>query len=241
MLKTEWLDDGLEIQVIGKPRADNGSEPVSIVTVIQYADGREKRFSVSLESSHEVMEESSSVDIKQKEEKKNANINSYKRWQTRMSTWDLRWLPTEWNKHPWNKKAKQLLETLQDDAMGRDWEGVPTLWREMLKPFAPHVLNLMRWGLQNLEEYQDQNLSHRGWKCRNDMVQLVENMTWLWSPVETMEFLLGIGMEEITGQEAPDPTPEEFNKVKRIEVGASWMLATLEEQIRFREPEIIYW
>ena len=51
------------------------------------------------------------------------------------------WKETSWNRHPWNQKAKELLDKLPENEVAPFPEGL-------------YVLQLAQWGIENLPNYQ---------------------------------------------------------------------------------------
>lgn len=90
------------------------------------------------------------------------------------------WKPTSWNRHPWNRKAKELLDEVDKDVF----------------PEGLYVLQLAEWGIENLPEYQHKtqlmpSMPHLPREnLQSDLSNLINDLMNNHSPKQAMEFLM---------------------------------------------------
>lgn len=120
------------------------------------------------------------------------------------------------NNHPWNQKAKELLQKIPD----KELDGI--------YPDQLYVLQLMRWGLDYLPEFKEmvkpqETMEHN--KLFNELNGLI-----LETPKEAMEFLTETPWDP---DSEPYPEVRKFRKVQSPERGAEMLLTNLYERIRW--------
>lgn len=124
------------------------------------------------------------------------------------------------NNHPWNQKAKELLEKLPEDEI------------EGIYPDQLYVLQLMQWGLDNLPAYTEESVPIIQPPATTTRVDLRNELNGLIlkTPKEAMEFLTETPWDE---ESEPYPEVNVFRKLKSPERGAEMLLANLFERIRW--------
>ena len=124
------------------------------------------------------------------------------------------------NNHPWNQKAKELLQKLPKDEI------------EEIDPEQLYILQLMQWGLNHLPEFEEMekpSIVPVNTTTPSDLMNELNGLM-LKTPKEAMEFLT----------ETPwDPESEPYPEVKRFRIlqsperGAEMLLTNLYERIRW--------
>ena len=123
------------------------------------------------------------------------------------------------NNHPWNQKAKELLNKLPEN-------------EAVAYPGTPYLLQLAEWGLTYLPEYQTSkhppmSMPHVPRDTLNsDLYDLIENLK-MQTPKEAMESILETPWDE------SDKALPEFQKVTEANEGAAQMLENLTERLRW--------
>lgn len=126
------------------------------------------------------------------------------------------------NNHPWNQKAKELLNKLPENEV-------------MAYPEALYVLQLASWGLANLPEYQPTgqipSFPHVPRDTlHSDLYDLIEDLMHNRSPKFAMEFMLETPWDE---SDAARPYVEVFQKMTSPDVAAARILENLTERMRW--------
>ena len=126
------------------------------------------------------------------------------------------------NNHPWNQKAKELMEQLGEDEV-------------TLYPEALYVLQLAKWGLANLPEYQPTGqippFPHVPRDTlHSDLYDLIEDLMHNRSPKFAMEFMLETPWDE---SDAARPYVEVFQKMTSPDAAAARILENLTERMRW--------
>ena len=128
-----------------------------------------------------------------------------------------------WNRHPWNRKAKELMEQLEEEEMYAYPEGL-------------YVLQLAEWGLANLPEYQPKvrivlSMPHVPRDTlHSDLYDLIQSLMHNRSPKFAMEFMTETPWDE---SDAARPYVEAFQKLTSPEEAAAEMLENLTERMRW--------
>lgn len=123
------------------------------------------------------------------------------------------------NNHPWNQKAKELLNKLPEN-------------EAVAYPEALYLLQLAKWGLTYLPEYQMSKpiprLPHVPRDTlNNDLYETIDALMHVRTPKEAMEFILETPWDE------SDKALSEFQKVTEANEGAAQILENLTERLRW--------
>ena len=129
------------------------------------------------------------------------------------------WKPTSWNRHPWNRKAKELLDQMDKGIF----------------PEGLYVPQLAEWGIENLPEYQKTTrippFPHQPRdSLQSDLSNPINDLMNYHSPKQAMEFMLETPWDS---EDAPRPYVEEFQKLETPEEGAEQILENLTERMRW--------
>ena len=123
-----------------------------------------------------------------------------------------------WNRHPWNQKAKELLDTLPESEVAA-------------YPEALYVLQLAEWGLTYLPDYQPTNKRHcRIVELRSDLYNLINDLMHHRSPTFAMEFMTETPWDDEDGAR---PSVEQFQKLTSPDRAAELILENLTERMRW--------
>ena len=135
--------------------------------------------------------------------------------------WEKRWKEARaCNQHPWNQKSKELLQMLPDDAV--EYESQEPY--NQPDPNQLYCLQLMDWGLKNLEEFQP--VLPREIIPMHGLFNLLQTLRVEATPKGAMEFLTETPWDP---ESDPFPTVEAFRKVETPEEGAYLLLGNLSE------------
>lgn len=124
------------------------------------------------------------------------------------------------NNHPLNQKAKELLNKLPEN-------------EAVAYPGALYLLQLAKWGLTYLPEYQTSKppipwLPHVPRDTlNNDLYETIDVLMHVRTPKEAMEFILETPWDE------SDKALPEFQKVTEANEGAAQILENLTERLRW--------
>ena len=127
-----------------------------------------------------------------------------------------------WNRHPWNQKAKDLLDTLPESEV-------------VAYPEALYVLQLAEWGLTYLPDYQPSEkiptLPHVPRDTlAHDLYNLITDLMHNRSPTFAMEFMTETPWDD---EDVARPRVEEFQKVTSPDRAAELILENLTERMRW--------
>ena len=127
-----------------------------------------------------------------------------------------------WNRHPWNQKAKELLDTLPESEV-------------VAYPEALYILQLAEWGLTYLPDYQPKDqipsMPHVPRDTlQNDLYDLINSLMHNRSPTFAMEFMTETPWDE---SDTARPTVEEFQKLTEPGEAAAEILENLTERMRW--------
>ena len=130
-----------------------------------------------------------------------------------------------WNRHPWNQKAKELLDTLPESEV-------------VAYPEALYVLQLAEWGLTYLPEYQPTgqipSMPHVPRDTlHNDLYDLINALMHHRSPTFAMEFMTETPWDD---EDEARPSVEQFQKLKSPDRAAELILENLTERMRWWTP-----
>ena len=126
------------------------------------------------------------------------------------------------NNHPWNRKAKELLEKLPEDEIEFG----------EINPDQLYSLQLMQWGLNHLPEFkemQQPSIVPVNTTTPSDLSNELNGL-FLKSPKEAMEFLTETPWDL---ESEPYPEVRRFRKITSPEKGAEMLLTNLYERIRW--------
>ena len=124
------------------------------------------------------------------------------------------------NNHPWNQKAKELLQKLPEDEI------------EGIYPDQLYSLQLMQWGLNHLPEFKEMHqplIVPVNTTTPSDLSNEL-NYLILQPPKEAMEFLTETPWDP---ESEPYPEVRRFQKITSPEKGAEMLLTNLYERIRW--------
>ena len=146
-------------------------------------------------------------------------------WRQRES--QARW----WNRHPWNQKSKELLQELPDDAIDSDSQEP----YNQSDPAQLYCLQLMKWGMVTLEEFQYDNPIYERRKpiTLSDIWNHLNSLIVDWSPTEVMQYLTSTLWEHPEYNGDP-PEMGGFQKAKTPAEGAMKLLDTLNDHMNWR-------
>ena len=127
-----------------------------------------------------------------------------------------------WNLHPWNQKAKELLDTLPESEV-------------VAYPEALYVLQLAEWGLTYLPDYQPTgripSMPHVPRDTlHNDLYDLINDLMHHRSPTFAMEFMTETPWD---ASDAARPRVEAFQKLTEPGEAAAQILENLTERMRW--------